>query len=651
MLRIASVSQNQIEMCDALASIGVVTQLENPNELDISTVDLFVVDCREQTIEHAFTGITQSLECIPLIIIINAQQVIAPGGISNCIDEVVTFDDFGSTAFQWRLQTLLQRYRFPLRGQWQQTPELRLFQEITNHVSDWVIIKDLEHRFVFASNQFATIVGLPMKSIIGKNDLEIGTDPEAVLGNPDTGWPGFWAQDDAVIAGGAPVFEENRDWRAFSVSRRYKRTERVPLRNASGEIYALLVSSSDITDRVLAERNLQARNVMLRRVTEEKSKAIQHQLVAEQAISAKNKFLAAASHDLRQPLHALGLFLTVLERRLSKAADKEVLNKIRLSSDALNALFNSLLDISRLDAGVVEVVPKTLPVSEILDSISEEFIQLGADRNLDVRVDLCDAVVTTDPVLFSRILRNLLQNAITHTQEGSVRVSCTKSSGKLHIEIADTGPGIPEHEHETVFSEYYQLDNNLERATKGLGLGLAIVSRLADLLDVNIELDSVPGQGSRFTVSVALGKAHDIENKSQPLDFWKLSGHHVLIIDDEPDIREGLKLLLDAFNCDSWVAESAKEAIDILRGSDIQPDVMIVDYRLKGGLRGDTEIDRIREHFQQYIPAIIVTGDTSKERLRDANDAGCHLLHKPVSAKALVETIVTVLDEQLVMDS
>ncbi len=177
----------------------------------------------------------------------------------------------------------------------------------------------------------------------------------------------------------------------------------------------MLVVASDITDRVLAERNLKSRNLMLRRVTEEKHNAEQHRQTAEHAIAAKNKFLAAASHDLRQPLHALGLFLAVLERRILDSDNLDILRKIRHSSESLNALFNGLLDISRLDAGTVKVSFQTFSIREMFTSIRDEFMQMGEAKSLEVSVEITDSIVRTDPALFGRILRNLLQIAITHT--------------------------------------------------------------------------------------------------------------------------------------------------------------------------------------------------------------------------------------------
>ena len=495
MIRIAVLKDCDDLIVAALRSIGKISRIPTLFNLDPGAHDALIVDWRGQQI-HQARDAHKKTDLIPSIAVVDSDQSI-PDDFSVCdVADLVTFDDIRSKAFRWRLQQLCQRFLVPLEINTAAFSGIHVLHQVVDHLTDWVIIKDLEHRFLLISDGFAKTVCLPKNEIIGKNDLEIGTDPEAVLGNTETGWRGFWAQDDAVIESGTATTEENLDWRAFTVNRRYKRTVRLPLRNVKGDIYALLVVATDITDRVLAERNLKSRNLMLRRVTTEKHNAEQHRQVAEQAIAAKNKFLAAASHDLRQPLHALGLFLAVLERRMSNSDILVILGKIRHSSESLNALFNSLLDqISRLDAGIVEVSFETFSIRDILISIRDEFMQMGEARSLEISVEITDAIVRTDPVLFGRVLRNLLQNAITHTQSGTVSVRCRERVGQLIIDVSDTGPGIPESQHEAIFSEYYQLDTSLRQSTGGMGLGLAIVRKMAKLLHIGYPASISHGPG------------------------------------------------------------------------------------------------------------------------------------------------------------
>ncbi|MGQ7846069.1 ATP-binding response regulator [Granulosicoccus sp. 3-233] len=643
------------EYCDetivtALHSAGSVHRISQSLDVDSDAYDALILDWRQQDVDQAVTRL-KKLDHLPLIAVIGPDQYLSD---QVCRCETVEFailQDLESTAFRCRLQRMIQRNATPLSVNMPQMPMTRLLYQVVDCLRDWVIIKDLDHRFLMVSDDFARTVCLPRSDIIGRNDLEIGTEPQAVLGNPDTGQTGFWAQDDAVIASGEASSEENRDWRAFAVERRYKRTVRVPLRNAQGAIYALLVVVSDITDRVVAERNLKSRNLMLRRVTEAKLNAEQHRQVAETAIAAKNKFLASASHDLRQPLHALGLFLAVLERRVHDDDNLEIVQKIRHSSDTLNSLFNSLLDMSRLDAGIVEVSLQTFCIRELLISIRDEFVQLGEARELTVSVEVSDVTVHTDPVLFGRILRNLLQNAITHTQEGEVRVCCREEAGQLIIDVIDTGPGIPENQHEAIFSEYYQLDASLRQSTGGMGLGLAIVRKMAQLLQTGIRLQSVLGKGSTFSVNVPLGENGVAQPANKPLRERNLSGTRILFIDDEPHIRDALTLILDGYQCQVISAESPVKAIESLTARAMEPDIMIIDYRLKNEQTGVVAIEMLRNHFDRPIPAIIVTGDTSKVILQAVRKTGCRLLHKPLDARELVQAITEVMKaEELILN-
>lgn len=647
MVTIAVLSDCDAAVKSTLQTVGSVLEIADLGKLDPTAIDVLVVDWRNLELDENYLDSFNPPDLIPCIGIVGKHQKL-PDALSLAhVSDLVTLEEVSNTAFRWKFEQLMGRYKQTLDLAHTEIPEIQLLQTVVNQMADWVIIKDLEHRFLMVSDDFQTTVGLSKDEIIGKNDLEIGTDPIAVLGDPRTGWKGFWEQDDAVVAAGVPTCEENLDWRAFSSERRYKRTLRIPLVNAQGTVYALLVVSNDITDQVLADRSMHARSLMLRRVTEEKMDAEQRRQIAEQAIHAKNNFLAAASHDLRQPLHALGLFLSVLERRLTDSENLDVLQKIKHSSEALNTLFNSLLDISRLDAGVVEVVPQTFVIKDLLANLRDEFTQLALDKSLTVDIEITEFVVKTDPVLLARILRNLLHNAITHTESGKVTVKCKKLDDMVHIEVCDTGPGIPTQEHDAVFSEYYQLEKKINSSSGGLGLGLSIVKKLVALLDINLSMRSAVGHGSTFEVVIPKGELHDIAQPSIPAHYRKLAGHQILFIDDEADIRDGLRLILDAFDCKTVTAESAASALNLLTEQNMEPDIMIVDYRLNDGLTGTAAIELVREHFARAIPAIIVTGDTSKSRLRDAMNTGCRLLHKPVGATELIKTIAAVLDERL----
>ncbi len=591
---------------------------------------------------------------VPLVVLVDDEHVPELIRSQWPFDELVTPAELGTCSFAGRMQRLVQRYRCSISLSALQQPEFLVLQQIVNHTADWVIVKDLEHRFLMVSDKFVEIIGLPRKLIIGRNDLQIGNSEMAVFGNPDAGWPGFWPQDDAVIATGEASFEVSENWRTFEFERYCGRTEkmplknagteRVPLKNASGEVYALLIRITDKTNMVNAERSLHARNKLLRRVREEMCKVQEHRRVAEQTIAEKNMFMAAASHDLRQPLHALGLFLDVLDRRLTATNDREVLAKIRHSTDDLNALFNSLLDISRLDAGLVEVNRQDVEVSRLFYNLREEFSAQGAHKLLHVTVTSCHATVHTDPILLGRILRNLLQNAVTHTNVGRITVKSNISHGRLRISISDTGPGIPLDEQDAIFSEFYQLNSSQDCSTCGLGLGLAIVRRLANLLDIRVTLASEVGKGTTFSVAVPLGTQRHNSSRTADTLVADLAGFRVLVIDDDPSIRDALGRMLSDYGCETLSASSATEAITLFEQNAEKPDVIVMDYTVRDDVSGNAAINALRTHLGIDVPVIIVTGDTSATRLRDARETGCSLLHKPVKPKELVGTIAELLD-------
>lgn len=646
MTRIAVFDDCHESLIDALRPLGDICRISSRDHLHPTLHDVLIVDWRRKDLASATSSMPFTRN-VPVMLIVNPQQSVPEDLTSKHVTDLITPDEIGTTALSWRLAQTIKRFQSPLGINTPNSPEIQLLHQVVDLLNDWVVIKDREHRYLEVSESFAQSVGMSKDRIIGKNDLEVGIDREVVMGNPRTGWSGTWYQDDHAVRTGESTTNEELDWRAFAVNRRYKRIARRPLRNAQGNIYALLIVTTDITDRVLAERNLQARNLMLRQVTQEKLNADKHRQVAEQAIRAKNKFLVSASHDLRQPLHALGLFLAVLEGRLTDSDNRDVLQKIRHSSESLNALFNSLLDISRLDAGVVEVSLKTFSIRNLLISIRDEFAQMGKSKSIAVSVEITDSIIHTDPVLFARIIRNLLQNAINHTSSGAVIVRSQEIGDKLQIDVIDTGSGIPEQHHEEIFSEYFQLENDQKKTSRGLGLGLAIVRKMAQLLQIEISLQSVPNEGSTFTLTVPRGNPNNLDSSYTPSRFFKLAGMKILFIDDEPDIREGQQLILEAFECQTLAAESARQALSLLQQKGMQPDILVVDYQLKNELTGTAAINAVRTHFQRMIPAIIVTGDTSKKRLREAQQSGCRLLHKPVDAKDLVKTIASVLEHEL----
>jgi signal transduction histidine kinase/CheY-like chemotaxis protein len=357
---------------------------------------------------------------------------------------------------------------------------------------------------------------------------------------------------------------------------------------------------------------------------------------AEEANIAKSRFLAAASHDLRQPLHALALFVEALKAAAPQAQAQALVDNIERSVGALDDLFNALLDISKLDAGTVVPRPEHFSLAPLLARLDSEFAPLARIRRLDWRCDPNDAWVYTDPVLLDTILRNLLSNAIRYTAHGSVRVQSEVGAGRLRLAVRDTGIGIPTAQQREIFREFRQLHNPERDRSKGLGLGLAIVERLTHLLDIGLQLDSIPGRGSSFILDITLGDSRLRQTSARQIpNVDCLRGKVVAVIDDEADIRAGMNALLTSWGCIPLLGESGADVLAQQVADGISIDLIIVDFRLRDDRTGSGEIAMLRAACGPAIPAMIITGDTAPERLREADAAGFLLLHKPVRPNKL----------------
>ena len=364
---------------------------------------------------------------------------------------------------------------------------------------------------------------------------------------------------------------------------------------------------------------------------------------AEQAYISKSKFLAAASHDLRQPLHALGLFVDALESRINYPDVRGIVDNIRISTDALGDLLNGLLDISKLDAGVLEPVATDFQLKPLLQRIQTDFTELASNKLLELKIVDCGLSVETDPSMLERILRNLVSNAIRYTRQGSVRLECRRDEDRVLITIHDSGTGIAAMEIDSIFDEFYQIENPERDRRKGLGLGLAIVKRLADLLDCPITVRSTPGKGSVFCISVPYANKPSV-SITQYNFIEEVRGTRVMLIDDEAMVRLGMRQVLEQWGCEVKEAESIEHALDILQ-HDCAIDIILTDYRLRKNTNGIEAIHSIHTVCGKDIPAIILTGDTDPERLIEAKAGGFRILYKPVSSARLRSLMSYLLDQ------
>jgi signal transduction histidine kinase len=371
---------------------------------------------------------------------------------------------------------------------------------------------------------------------------------------------------------------------------------------------------------------------------------------AEEANVAKSRFLAAASHDLRQPMHALGLFVQTLEDANLPESERATLVNVRRSVDAMEELFNALLDVSRLDAGVVSAHVITTPLAPMLERIRQQFEPLAWAKGLTFRVRPSAAYIRTDPVLLERILRNLVSNAVNHTRVGGVLLGVRRRGEQWSVEIWDSGPGIAVKQQREIFREFYQLRNPERDRSKGLGLGLAIVERLSVLLQHPVDLASQVDRGSVFRVRVPSGRSEEAPLQDRRTMLGDMAGFNdelVCVIDDEQAVREGMKSMLHAWSCDVLVAGSGAELLQKLVTLKRVPDLIISDYRLREEENGIQVIENLREEYNVTIPALLVTGDTGPERLRDAEASGLPILHKPVNPARLRILMSSVLRKRL----
>jgi signal transduction histidine kinase/CheY-like chemotaxis protein len=358
-----------------------------------------------------------------------------------------------------------------------------------------------------------------------------------------------------------------------------------------------------------------------------------HQL--ELANRAKSRFLAAASHDLRQPLHAIGLYIAQLQSTSSAAERQRVIERIDVAIANMNDLFKGLLDISKLDAGSLTPNVTEFPVGELLERVHVTFAATAQEAGLDLRVIPHDAWVRSDFILLERVLLNLVSNALRYTSQGGVLIGCRKSETGLRIEVWDTGPGIPKNQHENIFGEFYRLSNPQTKRSIGLGLGLAIVDRLCRLLDHTIELRSVVGRGSRFAVVVPTVAPHKrIDGFATAPDMLLdlLPGKFVVVVDDDPLALDGTAGMLRSWGCEVITGGSMEDVLNPCAKRGRLPDIIISDYSLGGDTSGIAAIDGLRNALHTSIPAFLISGDTAPELVNQIRAAGYHLLHKPVSA-------------------
>jgi signal transduction histidine kinase len=409
---------------------------------------------------------------------------------------------------------------------------------------------------------------------------------------------------------------------------------------------------TDITHFKEIERKLQEVNETLeQRVlqrTQELSDAVQElelaREVAESANLSKTRFLAAASHDLLQPMNAARLFISILRQQQEPDGEQaQLVKRVDRSLSAAEELLSALLDISKLDSGMYRPELEALSVEDMFEQLRRRFQPLAANRNLQLRVHAIDCFVCSDRKLLYRILQNFLANAIRYTEKGGVVLGCQRRGGQLRLSVWDTGVGIDAADSEAIFQEFHRLEYAQRLDEKGLGLGLAICDRIARMLQHEILVRSRPGHGSCFSITTPLAPADAVKSRAKPVDstrdYAPLEGRVVLCIDNEPDILDGMKLLLERWGCVARLAANREQAVQQVTQFGA-PDFVLADYQLAEPHDGLEVVAHLDKLVGAPLPTIVITADRSTELEDKARARGYGLLRKPIKP-ATLRTLIT----------
>lgn len=408
----------------------------------------------------------------------------------------------------------------------------------------------------------------------------------------------------------------------------------LPYRTSDNGVEGVVITFSDISERKCVADALEAAK-----------------REAEHATVAKSRFLSAASHDLRQPLQTIAL----LQGLLAKAVEGEdkgpkLVARLDEAVGAMSGMLNTLLDVNRIEAGTVQVESVNFPINDLLERLRREFSYYAQAKKIAFRAVPCGLWIQSDPRLLEQIIRNLLSNALKYTMTGKVLLGCRRKQGMLSIEVWDTGIGIPDEEAEAIFEEYHQVDNPARERNRGLGLGLFIVQRLADLLGHRIRVRSRPNKGSVFAIEIMLppGETGASPEQRQHGGVGETAGgvHRggsIVVVEDDPDELELLDLALKSEGYSVLAAPDSAAALRLVDQRGLQPDIILSDYKLPGGLNGLELGMALREKLHREIPVVILTGDISTATLRDIVEKGAIHLSKPVKLSDLEDILQSLL--------
>ncbi|MES0875189.1 hybrid sensor histidine kinase/response regulator [Sinimarinibacterium thermocellulolyticum] len=510
-----------------------------------------------------------------------------------------------------------------------------LLQAALEHLPQGVSVVDRELRLVAWNRRYVELFDYPPELVVQEQPIEDLLRYNArrgLLGNDGE-------QIEALIE---RRLEHMRAGRAYEHERRMPDGQVIQIRGNPMPGGGFVTSYTDVTAYKQAETRLQELADTLEQRVRERTQELSHlagelalaKSAAERANAAKTRFLAAASHDLVQPISAARLFVAARDRARIGAEAEALMRNVEGSLAAAERLLSALLDISRLDAGALPVRREHVSLADILDPLATDFTVLAQERGLRLRVRKSAQVVHTDPGLLRRILQNFLSNALRYTERGGVLLGCRRAGSALRIEVWDTGPGIPPDRQADIFEEFRRLHSHDAQGERGLGLGLAIAERSARLLGHPIGLRSTAGRGSVFWVSVPLGDATAVQAAvaSQPQPQPAFIGVQVLCIENEADVLAGLRALLESWGCRVCACRNLDQA---LQASATPPDLVLADYHLDHGASGINALDALQARWARAVPGVVITADHTPQARQAALDRGYAFLPKPVAVAKL----------------
>ncbi len=533
----------------------------------------------------------------------------------------------------------------------------------TDNVPALLAYVDRDLCFRFTNRAYENMLGLERSELLGRHLHEVFDQHEMLRRSPYL---------EGALAGERQDFElELRD---ADNRQRYAVATYIPQFNKRGEVLGFFSLLQDITERRRAELRLkEAKDQLERRVVErtreltELNRTLsqenrvrarveealrQAKREADEANQSKTRFLAAASHDLLQPLNAARLFVSALEQQPGLDSEqRHLVDRLDGSIRSAEELLSALLDISRLDAGAMPIDVREFAIHDLLETLYTEFGPVALARGLRLdRVD-CSARVVSDPKLLRRVLQNFLSNALRYTRTGRVLMGCRRREGQLHIQVIDTGAGIPADQTALIFREFHRLQESRRSQERGLGLGLAIVDRIARMLDHPVSLQSIPGRGTAFGITVPLSSGRAAEaaprRRSRPRSR-DLVGLRVLCVDNEPDILTGMRSLIEPWGCKVSLAGDEQEAVRAMEVDGL-PHVILADYHLDDARNGIDLMNRLRARFGSALPGVLITADQTDVVRNEARANAYRILHKPLkpaALRALLNRIASVRDRR-----